>query len=579
MDCGLLYGQDDYLNVKGNTRANTIIFAGNLTAYPVAPLEGEVFYNAQEKNPRYFDGTFWNKFGGPKTVASRIVAASDSLGTTCVAGVCSNPKADYVCDGTGDQEEINKAINNLPANGGAVYLLEGTYNISATALPSPPETLLGIVPHSNTAIIGTGRGTVLKVVLGASSVNVINAVGTQTTPLNGILISQLMIDGNNMTGSLNIGIYFNSVSHSKIDKVWVEKIRGGSSSGASIVLTSSSNNTISNNNVHDNLKGIYLTSSSNNIISYNNLQDNTYVGGIHLKSSSSNNTISNNNIQANNNNTVDAGIYLETYCSSNTISSNNIQGNTAQTYNMPMGIRFGASSNNTISNNNIQGISGVGIYVSVSSNNTISSNNVQGNTRQGIYLSSSSNNTIIANVVKDNGSEAGYYCGIVLDGSSSNIISSNRVSDTDGLGYGIDILNDTCDKNYLIGNLIDEAGYAKPIQDLGTNTKYTDKAKVTLERQAVLSVSNDATITPTGPASYVPVVGNGGAVIANANTPIAAGKAAGDILILEGTDNTNTVTIPDSGVNLEAARALGQYDTLKLIWNGSRWIEIGYVNN
>ncbi|RLC39843.1 MAG: hypothetical protein DRH33_01795, partial [Candidatus Nealsonbacteria bacterium] len=53
-----------------------------------------------------------------------IVAASDSTSTS---------RADYVCDGTDDQVEINNAINSLPPGiGGTVLLLEGTYYISST---------------------------------------------------------------------------------------------------------------------------------------------------------------------------------------------------------------------------------------------------------------------------------------------------------------------------------------------------------------------------------------------------------------------------------------------------------------
>ena len=38
---------------------------------------------------------------------------------------------DYLCDGTNDQEEINNAITALPARGGEIVILDGTYNITA----------------------------------------------------------------------------------------------------------------------------------------------------------------------------------------------------------------------------------------------------------------------------------------------------------------------------------------------------------------------------------------------------------------------------------------------------------------
>lgn len=54
--------------------------------------------------------------------ATFIVAASDSL---------HKERADYVCNGTDDQVEIQTAIDALPVGGGKVILLEGTYNISS----------------------------------------------------------------------------------------------------------------------------------------------------------------------------------------------------------------------------------------------------------------------------------------------------------------------------------------------------------------------------------------------------------------------------------------------------------------
>ncbi len=50
-----------------------------------------------------------------------IVAASNSP---------NKDGADYQCDGTDDQVEIQAAINALPASGGKVVLLDGTFNIS-----------------------------------------------------------------------------------------------------------------------------------------------------------------------------------------------------------------------------------------------------------------------------------------------------------------------------------------------------------------------------------------------------------------------------------------------------------------
>jgi len=60
--------------------------------------------------------------------ATFVIAASD-------ASAQSKAQADYVCDGTADQVQIQAAIDALPANGGKVVLSEGIYNISNPILP------------------------------------------------------------------------------------------------------------------------------------------------------------------------------------------------------------------------------------------------------------------------------------------------------------------------------------------------------------------------------------------------------------------------------------------------------------
>ena len=52
------------------------------------------------------------------------------------------------------------------------------------------------------------------------------------------------------------------------------------------------------------------------------------------------------------------------------------------------------------------------------------------------------------------------------------------------------------------------------------------------------------------------------------------------MLILRGSSDVNTVTINDNaGTALGANRVLGLNDTLSLVWSGSVWVEVGFVNN
>ncbi len=85
-------------------------------------------------------------------------------------------------------------------------------------------------------------------------------------------------------------------------------------------------------------------------------------------------------------------------------------------------------------------------------------------------------------------------------------------------------------------------------------------------------VTTDGTITPV--ASYQPLSSSG-----NVQTASIATGSAGDVLYMINTSNT-TITITDTGtLKLGGNRALGQYDTLTLVSDGTNWIERSYTNN
>jgi parallel beta-helix repeat protein len=371
--------------------------------------------------------------------ATRIVAASNSLDRT---------RADYVCDGADDQEEINAAIADLGTTGGMVLLLEGTYNITGS-----------IVLASNIALVGQGPGTVLRVPDGFNAdLNVISG-----SNVSGVLVANLKVDGNKANqraGTMN-GIYLSSVTHSEV-RSWVENMRDNG-----IVLdSSSSHNTITGNTCQGNKNsGIYLSSSSYNTVTGNTCQQNDY--GIYL-SFSGHNTITGNLCQGN----YIHGIYLYPSSNNNTIVGNTCQGNGSY------GIGLSSSSdNNTIAGNTCQGNAYFGIYLYSSGHNTITGNTCQGNNRHGIVLGSSSNNAIVGNCVLGNSQEAdASYDGIYMDyDSNHNLISGNVVRHQGGERqhrYGINIATSDCDGNLIHGNDLYQAGRTGDYNDAGTGTIY-----------------------------------------------------------------------------------------------------------
>jgi len=522
--------------------------------WDVVSEEGELFYNEADDSLYFYNGTEWQRLGGgegPKAVGTRIVAASDSLDTS---------RADYVCDGTDDQEEINDAINevynnpNNPGLGGSVYLLAGTYNITAP-----------IQLKSNISLIGEGAGTVLKVV-SSSNYNVINAHGTSTNHLSGILISQLRIDGNkdNVSGS-NFGISFEYVDDSKITKIWVENL---TSSG--LGLQNSSCNILSKSFFLKNgSDGIYLFSSQDNIISKSNFSENGYAG---IKLESSDNNIIDSNIVYKNDK---KGILLNS-SSNNIILGNNIS-YTQDWHGLQL---YNSSQFNIVYGNNINN-NEKGFLVNLSSSHNLISSNVitlsSSASDYGIRVYQSDNNLLVGNNIYD---EETNNASLSIANSSKVLIASNLINYPGNSEYGIEIDSASSD-NYLAGNQVIDSSVDGPgeIEDEGTNIKYTQKEKMTIERwERNLGSSSSYNLqVSTYPHSYVVFISSSPGTT---NLTLEDGKSAGDLLILENESSVRQVKIDEAAnVNLgDSSRILDQYETLELIWNGSKWIEVKYVD-
>lgn len=113
--------------------------------------------------------------------AACVVAAKDSSPQ-------SKAGAHVVCDGEGDQEEINKAIRELPEVGGRVLLMEGTFDIRRV------DVALGgvLIERSNVTLEGQGPSTKL-VQAPNQETNVIRIIGSG---VGHIVIRNLYVDAN-----------------------------------------------------------------------------------------------------------------------------------------------------------------------------------------------------------------------------------------------------------------------------------------------------------------------------------------------------------------------------------------------
>lgn len=117
-----------------------------------------------------------------------ILIAASNASARDIAG------ADYVCDGTADDVQINAAISSFGTDGGVVILSEGTFSIANEIA----------ITHSNQGIVGQGMGTKLVAANAADLVGVITIIGTGVI---NYYVKNLYINGNKANQSFGAGIY------------------------------------------------------------------------------------------------------------------------------------------------------------------------------------------------------------------------------------------------------------------------------------------------------------------------------------------------------------------------------------
>lgn len=130
----------------------------------------------------------------PRT-ATLVVAASD-------ASAAERRGADYVCNGTADEVEIQAAIDALPATGGRVSLSSGTFSTSAA-----------IYTRRKLTLSGQGKSTIILAASGASrnmiavfNYNSSNG-GRGATAGNDVTISDLALDGNGLSQVIPVNVW------------------------------------------------------------------------------------------------------------------------------------------------------------------------------------------------------------------------------------------------------------------------------------------------------------------------------------------------------------------------------------
>ncbi len=362
-----------------------------------------------------YTGTQWRSFDIGSGVATYIVAASNSR---------NKEQADYICDGTADQIEINAALAAL-GSGGVVYLLDGTYTLASDI----------VIALQNSKLVGAGRSSILKrgytgAVNGlihifnsnvaVKDLNIDNSYGGATTNDNGILLN---------AGGLSDIVMQNLYVH------------GAASSGYGLYTSGAIMRvTVKDNYFSGNYAGLYLNTLSYGHVT-GNVIDNSPQEGIYLTGSNYN-IISQNTLT----NTINGGIYAWN-SGNNSIAWNTIQGSTGGEGIQLDGSAGTGSSNSNISNNTISDCSGAGIY-----------------------SAESFNNVIAANRISDCGG-AGTGTGIQLASSDNNSVTENLLTEPSVAGAAI-MIDINSDSNFLAGNTYSGYAITSPIQDLAANTQY-----------------------------------------------------------------------------------------------------------
>ena len=252
----------------------------------------------------------------PKNFTTLIVAASDSLDTT---------RADYVCDGIDDQDTINEAIGDLPAGGGRISLLEGTY-----VLTDPV-----VYDKDNVTIQGLGRATIIQ-----TSDDVMMVFAANRT---GLLLQDVRMIGSGAGNNNNIGIELDTVLYSIIRGCWLEDM-----GSTALYLDNASNyNLIANNIFSSNDDRNIDIVDSGNVVLSGNILDSSGTGDVSVSISNSNNCIVTGNI------VTDADSHgIQIYGSEYVIfSGNNIRGANADGLLLTNDSDYCVVSGNTICNN------------------------------------------------------------------------------------------------------------------------------------------------------------------------------------------------------------------------------------
>ncbi len=421
------------------------------------------------------------------TVLARIPAGERGIPGASIVVAASNSMpshkriADYVCDGTNDDVEIQAALDALTL-GGTVLLLEGTYNLTAQIN----------ITYDNTTLTGVGFATILKVM---------SSLGTVLQSTRGnVTLSKFQLDGNQGSYTLSKGIvaatnfapYYVCLEELSIHDC-IKPIQ------LYVQVNEKAHGIVRGCHIYDctdgldaHHAGIYTRSivRGKAIITNNaiyNIGDGTIYGhGIFIEAAAGSppgNTIVTNNII---DKVVDNGIEVDRQHTiiikgniiKNGISSGEQNGGIYATGDATYDSHNVIIADNLIYDDQATPTQKYGIYLSGGDaldlkRYTVTSNVIYNMLRDGMYIYGAEDCVVANNIIYDNDvNNTTTYHGIRLTGSCERMfIHGNKIRDNDNYEISIE---SGCTDNVIINNDLRGADHVGTVSDSGTGTTNRD---------------------------------------------------------------------------------------------------------
>ena len=368
-----------------------------------------------------------------------ILAGAAALSGPKTASAATNLGIVSVTDFASPQAALN-------ASGGKIVIFPaGLYTISAELRVQP-----------NTTVMGT-PGAIIKQT--DNSKAVFRLEGTASTPLTGITIQGLALEGAGGTNSFHAGVYLDSCTNCRVINCTMRNLDLGIHV-ISTIKASTACEFVGNNITGTSDNGIGITAhpsypagprQSKHIVAHNvvtNCGGATAAGkGIELRFCEKC-VVANNVFEGN----ANGGLQLEQGCEGMVIEGNIIASNSKQGIILVPTDGTAINTNNTIANNIIRDNGAQGIWFNTSGTfNTITGNLIIANNGNGVDLNGPTRDYVLGNRIEGNEIRANGGNGIDLPNAWHDIVLGNYITANTGAGIA---LSRAGSENIISGNMV-----------------------------------------------------------------------------------------------------------------------------